>query len=71
MATDVVSHIAGTVWKLERKAGDAVEAGETVVILESMKMEVPIEAPIGGTIRSLSVAEGDPVAEDAVVAVIE
>ena len=70
MATDVCAHITGTVWKIEKKPGDTVSEGDTVVILESMKMEMPIEAPAGGTITAIKVKEGDPVDEGAVVAVI-
>jgi acetyl-CoA carboxylase biotin carboxyl carrier protein len=71
MGTEITAHIAGTVWKVEKKAGESVEAGEPVVILESMKMEVPVEAPIAGTVREIRCAEGDPVAEDDVLAVVE
>ena len=71
MPTDVVAHITGTVWKIEKKVGDVVAEGDTVVILESMKMEMPVEAPAGGTISAIRVGEGDSVAEGAVVAVLE
>jgi acetyl-CoA carboxylase biotin carboxyl carrier protein len=70
MATDVKAHITGTVWKIEKKAGDAVSEGETVIILESMKMEMPVEAPCGGTIAEIKIAEGQAVNEDQVLAVI-
>ncbi|MSP17564.1 MAG: biotin/lipoyl-binding carrier protein [Myxococcales bacterium] len=70
MPTNICAHITGTVWKVEKRVGDAVSEGETVVILESMKMEMPIEAPTGGTISAIRVKEGDPVEEGAVVAVI-
>jgi acetyl-CoA carboxylase biotin carboxyl carrier protein len=70
MPTDVCAHITGTVWKIEKKPGDAVSEGDTVVILESMKMEMPVEAPASGTITAVKVKEGDPVDEGAVVAVI-
>ena len=70
MPTDVCAHITGTVWKIEKKAGDAVAAGDTVVILESMKMEMPVEAPASGTIAEVRVKEGQPVDEGAVLAVI-
>lgn len=65
---EVRAHITGTVWKVERKPGDVVEEGDVVVILESMKMEMPVEAPAGGTIASIHVSEGDAVDEGAVVA---
>jgi acetyl-CoA carboxylase biotin carboxyl carrier protein len=70
MPTDVCAHITGTVWKIEKKTGDAVAEGDTVVILESMKMEMPVEAPTSGTIASVNVKEGQPVDEGAVLAVI-
>jgi acetyl-CoA carboxylase biotin carboxyl carrier protein len=51
MATNVSAHITGTVWKIEVKEGDSVTEGQTCVILESMKMEMPIEAPPTGPWR--------------------
>ncbi len=70
MPTNVPAHITGTVWKIEKKPGDQVVEGDIIVILESMKMEMPIEAPCAGTIASISVKEGEPVDEGRVVAVI-
>jgi acetyl-CoA carboxylase biotin carboxyl carrier protein len=71
MATDVRAHITGTVWKIEAQVGQWIAEGETVLILESMKMEMPLEAPATGTIREIKVSEGQPVQEGAVVAVID
>jgi acetyl-CoA carboxylase biotin carboxyl carrier protein len=71
MATNVAAHITGTVWKIECKPGDAVEEGQVLVILESMKMEMPIEAPEKGTVKSVAVAEGQAVEEGATVVVLE
>jgi acetyl-CoA carboxylase biotin carboxyl carrier protein len=71
MPTEVPAHITGTVWKIEKQVGDAVTEGETIVILESMKMEMPVEAPAAGTISAIRVAEGAPVNEGDVVAVID
>jgi biotin carboxyl carrier protein len=65
---DVISDVAGTVWKITAKPGDAVAEGADVVILESMKMEVPIGAPAAGTIGEILVAEGDTVGEGDVIA---
>ena len=65
MVTNVQAHITGTVWKIEVKVGDAVEEGQTVAILESMKMEMPVEAPAKGTVKSIAVAEGQAVEEGA------
>ncbi len=70
MATEVCAHITGTVWKIEKKAGDAVAEGESIVILESMKMEMPVEAPCGGTVTEVKVKEGQAVQEGQVVAVL-
>jgi acetyl-CoA carboxylase biotin carboxyl carrier protein len=68
--TDVKAHITGTVWKIEKKAGDSVSEGEVVVILESMKMEMPVEAPCEGTIAEIKIKEGQAVNEDQVLATI-
>jgi acetyl-CoA carboxylase biotin carboxyl carrier protein len=65
MATSVRAHITGTVWKIEVKVGDAVSEGQTVVILESMKMEMPVESPAAGTVTAVLVAEGAAVEEGA------
>ena len=69
--TDVTSEVIGSVWKIEKAVGDAVEAGEIIMILESMKMEIPVEAPVGGTIAELAVASEDSVDEDQLLCVIE
>ena len=71
MATDVTAHIAGTVWKIEKKPGDSVSEGEPVLILECMKMEVPVESPAGGRLAQMRVAEGDEVEEGQVIATLE
>jgi acetyl-CoA carboxylase biotin carboxyl carrier protein len=60
---DVRAHITGTVWKIECEVGDAVEEGDTVVVLESMKMEMPVEADEGGTVQRVLVREGQAVRE--------
>jgi acetyl-CoA carboxylase biotin carboxyl carrier protein len=65
MAEKVAAHITGTVVRIEKVKGDAVAAGEVVVILESMKMEMPVEAMVGGTVLEIlcvtaqAVNEGD------------
>jgi biotin carboxyl carrier protein len=66
----IESLVTGTVWKLERQAGDLVSKGETILIVESMKMEIPIDAPAAGTLRELLVAEGEGVSEGQVLAVV-
>lgn len=63
MATQVTAHITGTVWKIEVKEGETVSEGQTCVILESMKMEMPVEAPAGGTVEKIACAEGQAVSE--------
>ena len=60
---DVEAHITGTVWKIECEVGDEIEEGDTVVILESMKMEMPVEAEDEGTVKSILVEEGQSVSE--------
>ena len=71
MATDVKAHITGTVWKIEKKAGEPVSEGDTIIILESMKMEMPVEAPCGGTVREVKIKEGEPVDEGKTLAIID
>ena len=61
----------GSVLLVPRAVGDTVEAGQTVVVLESMKMELALTAPVDGTVTELSVAVGDKVGRDEVVAKIE
>ena len=68
---DVLAHITGTVWKVEKQPGDPVTEGEAVLIIESMKMEMPVESPKAGTVREIRVREGQPVEEGAVVAVVD
>lgn len=57
--SSIKSNMAGTVWKVLVKEGDKVEAGQEVVILESMKMEIPIEAETAGVVKSVKVKEGE------------
>ncbi|HEX7663609.1 MAG TPA: acetyl-CoA carboxylase biotin carboxyl carrier protein subunit [Polyangiaceae bacterium] len=63
MSTNVTAHITGTVWKIEVKVGDKVAEGDTTVILESMKMEMPVEAPAAGTVEKIECSEGQAVNE--------
>jgi acetyl-CoA carboxylase biotin carboxyl carrier protein len=71
MATNIKAHITGTVWKIEKQVGDSVGSGDAVVILESMKMEMPVETPVAGKISEVRCAEGQAVEEGAVLAVVE
>lgn len=63
MAKFINSIMAGTIWKMEVKQGDAFDLGDTVAILESMKMEIPVEADDSGTVQEVLVKEGDTVDE--------
>ena len=60
---DIPAHITGTVWKIEVKEGDTVSEGQVCVILESMKMEMPIEAPAPGKVEKIACIEGQAVNE--------
>lgn len=68
---DVKTEITGNVWKIVAKVGDRLSEDEPVMILESMKMEIPVAAPEDGTLSEILVAEGDTVTEGTVVARIE
>ena len=67
----VTSEVAGMVWKIEASAGQSVAAQDTIMVLESMKMEVPVPAPTAGTLRELLVEEGETIDEGQRLAVIE
>ncbi len=69
--SDVEAHITGTVWKVEVAVGDRVEEGDTVLILESMKMEMPVEAEDPGTVAEIRVSEGQAVSEGDTLVVLE
>jgi acetyl-CoA carboxylase biotin carboxyl carrier protein len=71
MATEVQAHITGTVWKILVKPGDSVAQDQTLVILESMKMEMPVEAPEAGRVASVAVTEGSSVDEGDVLVTLE
>lgn len=71
MAENVVAPLTGTVWKIVAKAGDRLDEGDEILILESMKMEIPVEAPVDGVLLELKVTEGQPVNEAQVLAVME
>ena len=68
---DVEAHITGTVWKIEVAVGDQVDEGDTVVILESMKMEMPVEAEDPGVVKEIVVEEGQSVSEGDTLVVLE
>ena len=68
---NVESEVTGNVWKVLLEAGATVEAGDVIIILESMKMEIPVEATVAGTLVEVLVAPEEQVEEDQVLAVIE
>jgi acetyl-CoA carboxylase biotin carboxyl carrier protein len=71
MPTPVLAHITGTVWKIEVKVGDTVAEGDTCVILESMKMEMPVEAPAAGKVSSIACKEAQAVNEGDVLLTLD
>ena len=71
MAIEIKAHITGTVWKIECKEGDEVEEGDVVAILESMKMEMPVETDDDGTVARICVKEGQAVKEGEVLVVLD
>jgi biotin carboxyl carrier protein len=70
MTAEVRAELVGTVWKVLVKPGDAVAADQELIILESMKMEIPVVAPRAGTVEEVRVMENDVVAENQVLAVL-
>jgi acetyl-CoA carboxylase biotin carboxyl carrier protein len=68
---EVEAHITGTVWKIECQVGQEVDEGDTLVILESMKMEMPVEAEDEGTVRQITCEEGQSVSEGDVLVILE
>ena len=69
--TEVRAELVGNVWKVEAAAGDRVAADDILVVLESMKMEIPVTSPVAGTVKEIRVREQDVVKEGQVIAVIE
>jgi acetyl-CoA carboxylase biotin carboxyl carrier protein len=70
MSTNIEAHITGTVWKVEVEVGNQVDEGDTVVILESMKMEMPVETEDPGTVTEIRCEEGQSVQEGDVLVVL-
>ena len=68
---DIEAHITGNVWKIEVAVGDTVADGDTVVILESMKMEMPVEAEDDGVVKEILCNEGQSVSEGDALVVLE
>ncbi|MDQ3645946.1 MAG: biotin/lipoyl-binding carrier protein [Actinomycetota bacterium] len=71
MSEEVLAEMVANVWKVLVAPGDVVQEGDTICILESMKMEIPVEATASGTIAEVGVAEGGVVQEGDVIAVID
>jgi acetyl-CoA carboxylase biotin carboxyl carrier protein len=68
---NVKSEIAGNVWKIQTRPGDQVEADGEIMILESMKMEIPVLSPKAGTIKEIRVSEGEAIDEGQLVAILD
>ena len=68
---DIEAHITGNVWKIEVKVGDEVSDGDTVAILESRKMEIPVESEDDGVVKEIRCEEGQSVSEGDVLVVLE
>ncbi len=71
MAEEIKAHITGVVFQITTKPGDRVSAGDAVIVLESMKMEIPVEAPRAGAVREIRVKEGQTVQEGETVAILD
>ena len=71
MAKVIKAHITGTVWKIEVKVGDSVDEGTVVAILESMKMEMPVESEDSGEVETIHVTEGQAINEGDPVATLK
>lgn len=71
MPTEIKAHITGTIWKIPVKDGEEIEEGDTLVIIESMKMEMPIEADDDGKVIEIKAAEGQAVNEGDVLMIVE
>ena len=68
---EIKSEITGTVWKIHSRPGDQVASGDVLIVVESMKMEIPVITEDAGTVKEILVGEKDPVAEGQVVAVLD
>ncbi len=69
--TEVRSDIIGTVWKIEKAIGDSVSEGDEIMILESMKMEISVEAPVAGKLTEIKVVPEQSIEEDQILCLIE
>ena len=71
MADEIRAEMVANVWKVVASTGDTVAEGDTLVILESMKMEIPVLSEVDGTVAKLAVSEGDVVQQGDLIAVVE
>lgn len=71
MAVEVEAQITGNVWKIETSVGTRVEEEDVLLVIESMKMEIPLEAPCDGTVTEIRVEEGQSIEEGDVLVLIE
>ncbi len=71
MKIRIETEVAGKVWKIEAAVGQSVAADDTLILIESMKMEIPVAAPRAGTVVEILVVEGDPVTEGQVVVLLD
>jgi len=71
LAIEIEAQITGSVWKIEKAVGDKVEEEDVILIIESMKMEIPVEAPCAGRISEIRTAEGESVEEGDVLVVLD
>ena len=71
MPEDIKAHITGVVFQIVARPGDTVEAGDPVIVLESMKMEIPVESPRAGSVKEVRVEEGQTVQEGETLAVLD
>ena len=70
MAIEIEAQITGNVWKIEKAVGDSVAEADVILIIESMKMEIPVEAPCAGRISEIRTAEGESIEEGDVLVVL-
>ncbi|MBM2802168.1 MAG: putative biotin/lipoyl attachment protein [Deltaproteobacteria bacterium] len=71
MATTVEAPMVGKILKIEKNVGDHVDEDEVVIVMEAMKMEIPIVAPVSGTVKEIKVSPGQAVEAEQVLAIIE
>ena len=71
MAVEIESQITGSVWKIEKAVGDTVAEEDVILIIESMKMEIPVEAPCSGRISEIRTQEGESIEEGDILVVLE